>query len=114
MIVHPAQDRLGHATEVSSQPVTYDNSPPSQGQVLMMDMDTAGTALSPATLHVYWEGIVDRESGVARQEISIASSEGRGSAVAPSSEVQGTSSVLLNVSDHLADGHSYLVSLKVS
>ena len=64
-----AEDRVGHVTEVASERVIIDSTPPLVGYV------AAGTTAQSMyaqghELHVRWGGVVDEESGVDSVEVN--------------------------------------------
>ena len=70
-IFFSAEDRLGRVTQVSSQPVVIDNTPPTVGHV------TAGTTtslgrqfVSGGELEVHWDSVKDEDSGLLSLEVS--------------------------------------------
>ena len=106
-----AEDRPGRTTQVSSRPVLFDDTAPSQGEVVVEGV-TQGGALSSTQLHVHWRGVADSESGLARQEVSVATWGGHSVRVVSFMHVQG-SVTQLNMSSLLLDGLSYVVVIKV-
>ena len=71
LTIFSAEDRLGRVTQVSSQPVVIDNTPPTVGHV------TAGTTaslgrqfVSGEELAVHWDSVKDEDSGLLSLEVS--------------------------------------------
>jgi hypothetical protein len=64
-----AQDRVGHVTEVTSEPVIVDSTPPSV-EYVGAGTATDDTFLSGPELSVHWEGVEDVESGILKIEVS--------------------------------------------
>ncbi|KAK7493722.1 hypothetical protein BaRGS_00015051, partial [Batillaria attramentaria] len=58
-----AQDRVGHVTEVTSEPVVIDSTPPTIGHVTV-GTEGAGRYVSGGELPIRWEGVEDNESGI--------------------------------------------------
>jgi hypothetical protein len=64
-----AHDRVGHVTEVTSQHVIVDSTPPS------IDYVGAGETIdevyiSGQELSVFWRGVKDNESGILKMEVN--------------------------------------------
>ena len=108
---HSAKDRVGHVTEVASDAVVLDNTPPSEGRVITGSF-MGDNYLPGHMLHVRWEGITDLQSGVASQFVAVSMRGGHDDVIS-FTRVQG-SSVTINGSIDLVDGHSYIVLLKVN
>ncbi|KAK7101794.1 hypothetical protein V1264_020121 [Littorina saxatilis] len=106
-----AEDRLGHKTEVSSNLVIIDNTPPGVAFVAA-GTTTQSNFVAGVELPVHWEGVEDSESGVNSIEVSIAS-EGGESEFLPFRTVDGSSTILTDTTP-LLDGHSYVVLLKAT
>ncbi|XP_070207962.1 uncharacterized protein [Littorina saxatilis] len=107
-----AQDRVGHVTESWSAEVIVDNTPPTVGLV------AAGTIsperfLSGHELAVFWEGVEDKESSIESIEVSLSDEDG-GESVAPFTHQSGNSASLSHTANSFADGHSYVVQLRIT
>ena len=97
-------------TEVTSDAVVLDNTPPSEGRVIVGSF-MGDNYLPGHMLHVRWEGITDSHSGMASQFVAVSMRGGHDDVIS-FTRVQG-SSVTINGSYDLVDGHSYVVLLKV-
>ncbi|KAK7493733.1 hypothetical protein BaRGS_00015062 [Batillaria attramentaria] len=108
-----AEDRVGHVTEVSSVPVTVDNTPPSVGRVTVGTTGTTGNNfVAGGELTVRWEKAQDSESGVDNMEVAIFS-EGGQDEIVPFQKCQGGSAILSDTTS-LVDGQTYIALLKVT
>ncbi|KAK7496776.1 hypothetical protein BaRGS_00011985 [Batillaria attramentaria] len=103
-----AEDRLGHVTEIWSESVIVDNTPPTVGHVAAGETTRENFVAGP-NLPVRWEGVLDEESGIQLVEIAVGT-EG-GDDVIPFEHFHGNTAELA-VTSRLLDGHSYVVLLK--
>ncbi|KAL8573303.1 hypothetical protein ACOMHN_032765 [Nucella lapillus] len=106
-----AQDRVGHVTEVSSNQVIVDSTPPVIGNVAAGTI-TAVDFAPGHELPAHWEGVEDKESGLHRVEVGVAPAGG-GDNVIEFKPCHGTSVILTDTSG-LTDGHAYVVLLKAT
>ena len=97
-------------TDVTSDAVVLDNTPPDEGLVIVGSFMEHNFLLGHM-LHVRWEGITDSQSGVASQSVAVSMRGGHDDVIS-FTRVQG-GSVTINGSYDLVDGHSYVVLLKV-
>ena len=70
-----AEDRLGRVTQVSSQPVIIDNTPPTIGHVAAGTTTSLGRQfVSGGELEVHCDSVKDEDSGLLLTEVSASGS----------------------------------------
>ncbi|KAK7496778.1 hypothetical protein BaRGS_00011987, partial [Batillaria attramentaria] len=104
-----AENRLGHVTEVWSESVVVDNTPPTVGHVTAGETTRENFVAGPK-LQIQWEGVADNESGIQLVEVAVATEGGRDDVI-PFQYFHDNTAELADTS-RLVDGHSYVVLLK--
>ncbi|XP_061173567.1 uncharacterized protein LOC133182736 [Saccostrea echinata] len=108
-----AIDRVGHITEVSSEGVMYDDTPPVHGRVFVDGSGLHGYITNYRDITVTWEGFSDPESGIKSFQIGIGSSN-LSADIFPLTEAMDTFWKPMKTEGKFIDGYEYFILLMIT
>lgn len=106
-----ATDHVGLSTTALSAGVIFDDTPPTQGVMVIDGIHSNKYLVTPQLFSIHWSGFEDKESGIHSFELAIGTTQ-KSQDILPLAAFNDNFAVFTNL-NMLADGHGYFAILKV-